>query len=79
MQHQKTEQLIDKKYAYQILQDMITLLKKSSTMVDIKVSANGHVTVCGDIHGQFYDLLNIFFVEWGPIAGEPLFVQRGLR
>ncbi|CAE7185139.1 PAPP5, partial [Symbiodinium pilosum] len=82
MQHQKEEKTIAKKYAYQIVLDMIEMLKGASTLVDIEVPDAGEVTVCGDVHGQFYDLLNIFSMNGVPSQDNPYlfngdFVDRG--
>jgi serine/threonine-protein phosphatase 5 len=36
------------------------LFKSLPSLVDVAVPEGGRLTVCGDVHGQFYDLLNIF-------------------
>lgn len=55
---------------------------KLATLVDVAVPEGSKFTVCGDIHGQFYDLMNIFKLNGLPSATNPYlfngdFVDRG--
>lgn len=82
LQYQKDQKNIAKKYAYQIVLDMIALLKDMGTLVDISVPDDGEFTVCGDVHGQYYDLLNIWELNGLPSETNPYlfngdFVDRG--
>ena len=65
-----------------MVMDMAKLLDKDPTLVDIDVPPGTQFTVCGDIHGQYYDLLNIFELNGPPSETNPYlfngdFVDRG--
>eukprot|EP00762_Andalucia_godoyi_P001877 ANDGO_06048.mRNA.1 Serine/threonine-protein phosphatase 5 len=52
------------------------------SLVDISVPEGNKITVCGDTHGQYYDLLNIFQRNGWPSSSNPYvfngdFVDRG--
>lgn len=40
-------------------------------MVDVVIPDEAKFTVCGDIHGQFYDLMNIFALNGLPSENNP--------
>lgn len=40
-------------------------------MVEVSIPESNKFTVCGDIHGQFYDLINIFRLNGVPSQDNP--------
>ncbi|KAK8631707.1 hypothetical protein V6N13_028488 [Hibiscus sabdariffa] len=78
----KNQKCLHKRYAFQIVLQMREMLQVQPSLVDIKVPNGSHFTVCGDVHGQFYDLLNIFELNGLPSEENPYlfngdFVDRG--
>jgi serine/threonine-protein phosphatase 5 len=67
---------------YQLLLETIKLFRSFPSLIDVEVPAGSHLTVCGDVHGQYYDLLNIFQLNGWPSEDNPYlfngdFVDRG--
>ncbi|KAG8364769.1 hypothetical protein BUALT_Bualt18G0033200 [Buddleja alternifolia] len=78
----KNQKCLHKRYAYQIVLQIRELLLALPSLVDITVPIGKHFTVCGDVHGQFYDLMNIFELNGLPSEDNPYlfngdFVDRG--
>ena len=65
------DRLRTSRYAFVILLRMKALLTALPTVVDVPVPEGSHITVCGDVHGQFYDLLNIFELNGLPSDDHP--------
>lgn len=62
--------------------DIDTYFRKQPSLIDITVPDEFKFTICGDIHGQFYDLMNIFKINGFPSHNNPYlfngdFVDRG--
>ncbi|EFJ08171.1 hypothetical protein SELMODRAFT_182535 [Selaginella moellendorffii] len=82
MQDFKDEKRLHKRYAYQIMREALDLLSSLPSLVEVTIPDKCHITVCGDIHGQYYDLLNIFEMNGLPSNENPYlfngdFVDRG--
>ncbi|XP_016165799.1 serine/threonine-protein phosphatase 5 [Arachis ipaensis] len=78
----KNQKCLHKCYAFQIVLQTREMLKALPSLVDINVPDGKHFTVCGDVHGQYYDLLNIFELNGLPSEENPYlfngdFVDRG--
>ena len=47
------------------------ILKKENTVNDFDYADDIELTVCGDTHGQYYDLLHIFKINGNPSDTNP--------
>lgn len=54
------ENRLDKAVILHIVLDVIAYHQTLPNVVDVAVPEDGKINVCGDVHGQFYDLLSIF-------------------
>ncbi len=71
LDHFRAQKILHKKYAYEILFKIRDFFKQQPTLVDIKIGDDDKFTICGDIHGQYYDLLNIFKLNSIPSETNP--------
>jgi len=82
METYKKQGSLHRKFAFQILLDILKYFSSQPTLVDISIPEKSKFTVCGDIHGQFYDLMNVFQLNGLPSPDNPYlfngdFVDRG--
>jgi serine/threonine-protein phosphatase 5 len=66
IQRFKDGKKIHKKYVFQIIIAVKDLVHAEPTMVETSIPKGHKLTVCGDTHGQFFDLINIFEINGYP-------------
>jgi serine/threonine-protein phosphatase 5 len=62
---------IHKLILLQILLEVKKLFMSQPSLVDVHIPDEAKFTVCGDIHGQFFDLMNIFELNGLPSTDNP--------
>lgn len=79
----REQKLLHRKYVLQLLLQVRDMLETEPSLVDLKLPPGSRrYTVCGDVHGQYYDLLKIFQLNGLPSPENPFvfngdFVDRG--
>ncbi|KAK3823194.1 MAG: Metallo-dependent phosphatase-like protein [Benniella sp.] len=57
---------IHKRYAYEIILQVRNHYLEQPSLVDVHIPDDHKLTICGDVHGQFYDFNNIFKLNGRP-------------
>lgn len=57
---------LHRKYLIELMVRAKEILSAKPSLVDLTVEEGGRLTVCGDTHGQFFDLMNIFNLNGVP-------------
>ncbi len=82
MEEFREQRMVHRRFVLHILLAAHRTLRTLPSLVDLDVPPSSHITVCGDTHGQFYDLMRIFELNGLPSADNPYvfngdFVDRG--
>lgn len=82
MKYFKDEKKLHKKYVVMLINYLIDTVKEHDSMVELDIPDDVDLTICGDTHGQYYDVLNIFEKNGNPSETNPIlfngdFVDRG--
>jgi serine/threonine-protein phosphatase 5 len=62
----KNGKLLHKKYVYQIITSVKKIVYDEPTMVEMQIPEGVELTVCGDTHGQYFDLMELFRLNGAP-------------
>lgn len=78
----KEQRMVHRRFLLQIMLEAHRALRALPSLVDLDVPPGTHITVCGDTHGQYFDLLRIFELNGMPSPENPYlfngdFVDRG--
>lgn len=78
----RQQRMIHRRFVMEILVASAQSVRNIPSLVDLEIPEGSHITVCGDTHGQFFDLLRIFDLNGYPSAENPYlfngdFVDRG--
>jgi len=73
----KSGGILHQSVTQKILRRAYAIFKNEPNIVDVKgPSESRKVTICGDVHGQFYDFLNIFEINGKP-SEENVYIFNG--
>ena len=71
MEIYKNQGKLHRRFAFQILLEILQYFSSQPSLVDISIPDDKKFTVCGDVHGQFFDLMNIFKLNGLPSEENP--------
>lgn len=77
MERFKSQQKLHVKYALMIMLSAKKIMDALPNIVDVPVLPGEKITVCGDVHGQYYDLANAIFSRNGLPSKENPYVFNG--